>query len=178
MDDRENGNFIIIGIGRLKKLKNFSLLIKAFERINKTLPSSLVILGDGPERSNLQALIEDLNLFGKVHLTGFVENPSLFLRLSDIFVSASEWEGFGNVIVEAMNEGLKIVVCDCPGGPREILEDGLWGILVPPGNVSELVMSIERAIWDENIPDVKKRAKQFDLPTIANEYLKILIPKK
>jgi glycosyltransferase involved in cell wall biosynthesis len=174
IDDKRKGNFIIIGIGRLKKVKNFLLLIKAFACVNMVVPSTLVILGDGPERYNLEKLIEDLNLVGKVHLTGFVDNPSIFLKISDVFVSSSSWEGFGNVILEAMNEGLKIVACDCPGGPREILEDGLWGTLVPTDNVDELANSIMKVIFDENSPDVKKRAIQFDLPTIANEYLKVL----
>lgn len=173
VEKKRNGNSLLVGIGRLKKVKNFELLIKAFAVVNKTIPSSLVILGEGPERNTLEKLIQDLNLVGKVHLIGFVDSPSIFLKISDVFVSTSSWEGFGNVILEAMNESLKIVISDCPGGPREILEDGLWGTIVPNNNNEDLLASeILKVIYENNNPKVKDRAMQFDLIKIADEYLK------
>lgn len=162
---------LIIAVGRLKKVKNFPLLIKAFAIVRKTVPSSLIILGEGPERNNLEKLIKELHLEKSISLPGFVNNPIDYMKKSEVFVSSSSWEGFGNVIVEAMSVGLKIVSVDCPGGPREILEDGKWGKLVPLNNVSLLADAIKKIIDEDVKYDVKLRALQFNINVIADKYL-------
>lgn len=162
---------LIIAVGRLKKVKNFPLLIKAFDIVRKTVPSSLIILGEGPERNNLEKLIKELHLEKSIFLPGFVNNPLDYMKKSEVFVSSSSWEGFGNVIVEAMSVGLKIVSVDCPGGPREILEDGKWGKLVPLNNVSSLADAIKKIIDEDVKYDVKLRASHFNINDIADKYL-------
>lgn len=167
----QHNNNLIIAVGRLKKVKNFPLLIKAFDIVRKTVPSSLIILGEGPERNNLEKLIKELHLEKSISLPGFVNNPIDYMKKSEVFVSSSSWEGFGNVIVEAMSVGLKIVSVDCPGGPREILEDGKWGKLVPLNNVSLLADAIKKIIDEEVKYDVKLRASHFNINDIADKYL-------
>ena len=168
---QHDNKHLIIAVGRLKKVKNFPLLIKAFDIVRKTVPSSLIILGEGPERNNLEKLIRELHLEKSIYIPGFVNNPIDYMKKSEVFVSSSSWEGFGNVIVEAMSVGLKIVSVDCPGGPREILEDGKWGKLVPLNNVSLLADAIKKIINEDINYDVKKRASHFNINDIADKYL-------
>ncbi|GAC23337.1 hypothetical protein GMES_1038 [Paraglaciecola mesophila KMM 241] len=109
----------IIGIGRLVPNKNFSLLIKAFAK--STSSRDLVILGQGPELTDLKTLAKELGIETKVHLLGFRENPYPYLANADYLVSASNAEGFPNGIAEAMCLGKPVVATNCQSGPAEIL---------------------------------------------------------
>lgn len=170
--DNYDGRKIIIAVGRLIKSKNFLLLIRAFNILKKSIPSKLIILGEGPERKQLELLINELNLISEVELLGFVENPLDYYKISDVFVSTSLWEGFGNAILDAMSVGLKIVAFDCPGGPREILENGKWGKLVQHEDEKLLAEAIIDSILNNNINyDTKERADQFNFENIAQKYL-------
>jgi len=120
---------LFIAIGRLVPQKNFSLLIDSFHLVNKEIDSELLILGDGPLKISLQSQIEDLDLQGNVFLKGFVDNPFQYIKIADVFVLTSLWEGFGNVVVEALSLGTQVVSTDCDSGPNEILDNGKYGFI-------------------------------------------------
>lgn len=165
-----------IGVGRLTEQKGFDTLIKAFflyrEKYNK---GTLIILGEGEDRATLESLIRRLNLVGCVHMPGYMENPSAFIKHADVFVFSSRWEGFGNVLVEALGVGAKIVSTDCKSGPAEILDNGRFGSLVPVDDISQLADAMERQL---SLPNDEKlllaRAKDFAIDKIANEYLHLI----
>lgn len=169
-----NNNSIIISVGRLAKVKNHELLIMAFSLLRKRRNARLIILGEGPERPMLSNLIKTLHLDQDVFLLGFVDNPLDYMSKSDVFVLSSNWEGFGNVLVEAMSLGLKLVSTDCPSGPREILENGKWGKLVPVNNAELLAKAIDDILDENIIYDVKERAAHFSIEKIATKYLEVM----
>src|SRR5690554_4926274 len=130
----KNRPSVILGAGRLSKQKDFPTLIRACALANQEIPVRLIILGEGKERPALERLVNELGLESIVSLPGFVDNPYTYMDKADLFVLSSRWEGFGNVLVEAMSVGTPVVSTDCPSGPREILEEGKWGKLVPVGD--------------------------------------------
>lgn len=122
----------ILGAGRLVHQKGFDLLIRAFGLIAAGTPQlRLVIAGNGPEEPQLRQLVADLGLASRVLFLGAVENLPAVMRSAEAFVLSSRYEGFPNVLLEALASGLPIVSTDCPSGPREILHDGEFGLLVP-----------------------------------------------
>lgn len=167
---------IIIGIGRLVEYKNFKYLIEAFSRVQKKNENvRLVILGEGPERKNLEKLIYDLKIENKVCLPGFLENSHQYLKIADIFVSTSLYEGFGNVIIEAMAAGLPVIVTDCVGGPKEIVDFGKYGDIVPLDDVNALTLKIIERLnkgYDKSIS--LKRANDFRIDKISQKYLDVI----
>lgn len=166
----------IMGVGRLTKQKDFATLISAFSIVFQTNPElKLLILGEGPLRESLQNQIEEFNLKDKVLLPGFVDNPQYFLKRAELFVLSSQWEGFGNVIVEALGVGTKVISTDCPSGPAEILENGKFGKLVPMGNPKEMATTILDALNEINRANLLiERAKDFSKDKIADEYLNFI----
>lgn len=140
----------IIAMGRLHHQKGFDILICAFSSIAQSFPEwSLIIIGEGPERDNLERLTQTLHVQGQVKLTGLVSNSLEYLRQGDIFVLSSRMEGFPNVLCEAMACGLPVISTDCPSGPGEIITDGMDGLLVPADNPALLAKAMERLILHE-----------------------------
>ncbi len=166
---------IILSIGRLAPEKNQPLLLKAFSLILKSRPAALILLGDGPERENLESLALDLGISHDVKFMGFQPNPYPYLAQADIFALTSRYEGFGNVILEALASGVPVVATDCPYGPREILLDGKYGLLVPMDDVQALAEAIldlldqpkKRARLSRS---GRIRAKDFSIETIIPQY--------
>ena len=147
-----NDRKIILASGRLHKYKQFDLLMKAFSSLNLNYPDwDLVILGDGEERKALTDLRLDLDLENKVHLPGSVGNVSEWYERADLFVLSSSVEGFPNVLLEAMTYGLPCVSFDCDTGPRDMIQDGVNGILVAPDEKENgIIKALKRLIEDEN----------------------------
>lgn len=139
---REPG--LIVSVGRLSPEKDHVGLIRAFAKLDRTM--RLEIAGDGPMRGPLQSLIRELGLTGRVRLSGFIADPFPVFRRAQLAVSCSRYEGFGNAIVEALACGTPVVATDCPYGPREILADGRYGLLVPVGDVDALARAIGQAM--------------------------------
>lgn len=166
---------VIIGVGRLSEQKNFEILIRAFEQVIADRNVRLVILGKGEKRSELEMLVEELGLADVVSMPGFVDNPYAYMHRADLFILSSRWEGFGNVIVEAMACGTPVVSTDCPGGPSEILNNGTYGPLVPVGDPNRLAERILEALDSPvDASTLKTRAMEFSVETITDEYERFL----
>lgn len=168
-----------ITIGRLVELKDHKTLINAFKAVNEEFKNTrLLILGEGPLRSEIQMQIDNLNLKSKILLLGFVKNPYVYLKNSDIFVFSSKFEGFGNVLVEAMTCGLPVISTNCISGPSEILDNGNYGMLTPVSNVDAMENAMKTMLKNNNLKKFKEkslhRASDFDVEIIANKYLNIL----
>ena len=152
---------LIVGVGRLTQQKDFPSLIRAFAKLNTQRAYSLVILGEGDQRTSLQNLIGELGLSDDVFLPGFCVNPFVWMRQSTVFVLSSAWEGLPGTLIQAMACGTPVVSTDCPSGPAEILENGKWGRLVPVGDVGAMANAIAQTLDETEHPDVVKRAWRF-----------------
>lgn len=166
----------VIAIGRLVEQKAYPDLLTAFASVAKTdAELHLVILGNGPLLARLQELAASLNIANKVHFMGFVKNPSAYLSRCSLFVLSSHYEGFGNVIVEALSAGAKVVSTDCDFGPDEILNKGQYGMLVPVGNPEALAEAMTQALRSKVDKDTLiARAKEFSPEFVTNAYLRVL----
>ena len=168
----------ILGVGRLHPQKGFERLVRAFARMRRT-DLHLVILGDGQERSRLQCLSRELAVESHVHLPGPVADVVAWYRHALCFVLSSRYEGWPNVLLEAMANGCPTVSFDCPYGPSEILEDGRRGLLVPPDDIATLASTIERVITDRSLrrylaSSGVERAAAFSVDTIAPRWLQLV----
>ncbi|QOD11858.1 glycosyltransferase [Psychrobacter sp. 28M-43] len=169
----------VINVGSFKTQKNQSLLIKAFAKIAHIIDVELVILGDGPLRTDLEALVQELNLSNYVIFLGFKKDVTAEYIKSDLFVLSSDYEGFGNVLVEAMSVGTPVVSTDCKSGPREILCDGKYGKLVPVNDVDALAQAMLQSLQEEHdVEGLKRRAADFSVDKIASQYLDIMFPER
>ena len=142
----------IFAVGRLAPQKNYQLLLSSFADLQKSKKCNLVIFGQGNQLSTLQSLSEKLGIEERVYFMGFVDSPFRYSKYADLFVLSSLVEGFPNVLLEAMSYGLPCVSFDCDTGPRELINDGINGILVNP-NEKELGISkaISRVINDKKL---------------------------
>lgn len=166
---------VIVGAGRFQHQKDFPTLIRAFALVRRERPCRLVILGDGGGQSKLEVLIAELGLADHVDLPGFQPNPYPFLARADLFVLSSAWEGSPNVLTEAMALGTPVVSTDCPSGPRELLDGGKYGPLVPIGDQASLAAAITEAL-DSHLPAEALRAAvaEYNQEESARKYLDAL----
>jgi len=161
---------LIVNVGRLSVVKDLDVLLRAFRVLRNERPAYLTIVGDGPQESQLAKLREDLALSDDVQLSGFKDDPFADLQFADLFVLSSRTEPFGNVLVEAMAAGLPVVSTDCTG-PREILDIGRYGPLVPVGDHLALAAAMAQVL--DNPPDrdvLRMRAMDFHADKIAAQY--------
>jgi glycosyltransferase involved in cell wall biosynthesis len=165
---------LVIGVGRLTRQKDFSTLIRAFALLRSERSARLLLLGEGEQREELCELVDRLGLTADVALPGFVDNPFPLMKHAALFVLSSQWEGFGNVLVEAMACGTQVVSTDCSSGPAEILDGGKWGRLVPTGDSSALASAMAAALDDVEQPDVAERAAVFNVENAVERYLHAL----
>jgi glycosyltransferase involved in cell wall biosynthesis len=166
---------VVLGAGNLIPIKDFELLIRAFARLRRTQPARLVVLGEGPERRNLEQLARRLGVARDVDLPGFTANPYAFMARADVFALASRVEGLSNAIIEALACGCPVVSTDCPNGPAEVLEHGRYGRLVPVGDDTALAGAIEATLRE--LPDreaLRLRAASFSVERSTNDYLELL----
>jgi glycosyltransferase involved in cell wall biosynthesis len=137
---------VILGVGRLARQKDFPTLIRAFAMLRSKRPCRLVILGEGKERKNLVSLASYLGIQTDAELAGHVSNPFSFMKRAALFVLSSAWEGSPNVLIQAMALGTPVVAADCWSGPREILQDGCLGPLVPVGDPDALAGAMAQTL--------------------------------
>lgn len=165
-------DFKIISVGRFVEAKNFELLIESFSILKSKIECSLILIGDGPLLHKYELLIEKYSLKDDIQILGFLSNPYKYIKASDLFVLSSTYEGLPTVLIEAMACGTKVVSTDCPSGPREILEDGIWGKLVPLDNKYALADAMFDSLMEKDTPpDVQKRANEFSVELAAQKYL-------
>jgi glycosyltransferase involved in cell wall biosynthesis len=142
----DGGPPVVLGVGRLTRQKDFESLVRAFAQVRQHRPARLLILGEGEERSALEALVRELGLESDVALPGFQAGAQACMTRAAVFVLSSAWEGLPTVLIEALAAGTTVVATDCPSGPREILRGGELGSLVPPGDVEALARGILAAL--------------------------------
>jgi len=164
---------VIIAAGRLTRQKGFDMLIPAFARVAERHPEwTLRICGGGPQRRRLEAQIIEHGLSNSILLMGPVNRLDLQMAQASMYVLSSRYEGLPMVMIEAMSLGLPVVSFDCPTGPREVIEDGRSGILVPDGDVDALAGAMLAVVED---PERRRalgagaaaRAKDFALDAIG-----------
>ncbi len=166
----------LIAVGRMDPLKGFDLLVSAFAALaSRHADWTLEIWGEGAERPSLQRRVEALNLAERVRLPGATRDALERLRAADLFVLSSRTEGFPMALCEAMACGLPVVSFDCRSGPREIIRDGVDGVLVPPGGATDLTAALDRMMGDEGLrrklaaraPEVLDR---FSVQSVMNKW--------
>jgi len=171
----ENQPPVILGVGRLEKQKDFPTLIRAFARVRQQYPTRLMILGEGKERPYLEALVQELGLAKDVIFPGFVANPYVYMARAAILVLSSAWEGFGNVLAEAMAVGVPVVSTNCESGPAEILENGHYGKLVAVGDIHGMAEAITTTLkHPPNSETLRRRAMEFSLDKASAQYRQLL----
>lgn len=168
-------NFVISTAGRVAAEKNMEVLIKAFAMLRKDLKAKLWIIGDGPERPYLESLAVSLNVVNDVDFLGFQDNPYKFIKRSDVFVHTSLFEGFGNIILEAMACEVPVIATDCNYGPREIISNINNGILVPVSDEMALMEAFKKVIEDYDlrtrlVEGASKCLKDFSTEKMVKQY--------
>jgi len=160
---------ILLASGRMVSYKNFPLLIRAFARMANR-DAGLLILGEGPERATIMAEINRQKVADRVTLLGYVAEPWAIYAQARCFVLPSDSEAFGLVVAEALANGLSVVSTNCDG-PREILDRGRYGWLVPAGDEKALAAALDAALADPGEPNPRiERAKLFSLEKAVAAY--------
>ncbi len=164
---------VFVTAGRLVEMKDHRNLLHAFALHLRQRPARLLILGSGPARDELQRMAGTLGIAQHVEFLGFVQNPLPYMRQADAFVLSSRFEGFGNVLVEALGCGTPVLSTNCPYGPADILERGEYGILVPPQEPAALASGLSRIIDERHrwpVDLLRTRARDFTYRACADNY--------
>ncbi len=166
---------IVLAVGNLRKAKNHKLLVNAFVGVHAKFENAkLIILGEGGERENLERQVDSLDMSDHISLPGWTANPFVYMKHCDVFVLSSDYEGFGNVLVEALLCGCNIVSTDCPHGPREILDNEKYGRLIPVYDQNAMTKAINDAL-NETPPVslLQRRAESFGISKIGLQFEKL-----
>lgn len=165
---------VVLGVGRLTRQKDFQTLVRAFAIVRQQRPARLLILGEGEERSSIEALVRELDLVSAVALPGFVPGALGCMAHAAVFVLSSAWEGLPTVLIEALAAGIPVVSTDCPSGPREILRGGELGLLVPPGDARALADGILAALAGSARSVPLSELREFTQEVAAGAYLDLV----
>lgn len=172
---------VIVSVGRLEPQKDYPTLLRAFAKVSAVRPVRLIILGEGSQRDDLLALARELSIADRVDLHGYVQNPSPFVVSCDAFVMSSVYEGMPNALIEALALGATIVSTDCRSGPKEVLDYGRHGRLVPVSDVDALSREIHAALNHPVDRDNATRNRwveeRFSLAAIVTKYRQVLDPQ-
>ena len=144
-------SYKLITVGRLNQTKRVDIIIKALKEISSTINIDLIIVGEGPEKSKLENLAKDINISDKVHFIGFSNEVHKWIINSDIYISASIVEGSPNSIIESVCLGIPVIAADCNHGPKEILDNGKIGILVPINDIKEMILKISNLLNNKEL---------------------------
>lgn len=160
----------VLTVGRLVSQKNTALLIDAYARIESNICEHLVIIGDGPLRDELRKSIDRHGLTLKIHMLGEIANPHPWYKRASVFVLSSDSEGYPNVLLESLVHGLPVVSTDCMFGPRQILDNGRYGTLLPVNDVDAMANVISMAVRGNTVHDIWD-PNPFNVPAVAARYL-------
>jgi glycosyltransferase involved in cell wall biosynthesis len=166
----------LLAVGRLSPEKGFDLLIEAFAQAAPRHPDwSLVILGEGPLRAELERKVAEHHLGGRIAMPGFDAHVRRAMRRADLFVLSSRYEGFPNALLEAMTEGRACVSFDCDAGPRELIDHRRNGWLVPAGDAHALADALDALMGDADLrAQLGQRARDvssaYSLATILDQW--------
>lgn len=166
---------VILSVGRLAKEKDFTTLIRSFAHVQQQRRVRLIILGEGKERTHLEALVQQLGIEEHVALPGFVSNPYAYMAKAAVFVLSSLFEGLPTALIEAMAAGTQLVSTDCESGPAEILANGRYGKLVAVGDVkgmAEAILSTLDTPLDSEV--LRQRGAEFSLEKAVAQYRQVL----
>ena len=153
-----------VAVGRLEHQKGFDRLIRAFAALPPDLAAELTIFGTGPLGDSLQQQIRSIGATGRIRMAGQAASPSAWLGAGDVLVLSSRFEGFSNVAAEAATSGLPVVAFDCPFGVRDIIEDGVNGLVVPDGDIGGLTAAMQRVATDAPL---RVRLSQSAQPVVS-----------
>ncbi|MCX4145686.1 glycosyltransferase [Paraburkholderia madseniana] len=166
----------IVSVARLDEgQKDHKTLLRAYAQVRKggRCEAVLVLIGEGRDRRELEQLADELGIGASVHFLGFCANPPPYIRQAKLLVLSSRYEGFGMVLGEAMALGTPVLSADCPTGPRDLLEGGKAGLLVPPGDVDAMARAIERLLKDtelrQSLVQAALRKVETFTPASANQ---------
>ena len=166
---------VILGAGRLTRQKGFDVLLEAFARLRALRDCRLILLGEGKLREPLLEQARALGVADDLDLPGFDANPWRWMRAADLFALSSRWEGSPNVLTEAMAVGTPVVACDCPSGPREILDGGRVAPLVPVDDVAALAGALASGLDTPAAPEALAEAvNEYRAEISASRYLELL----
>jgi glycosyltransferase involved in cell wall biosynthesis len=144
---------VAVAMGRLVPQKDFCVLLDAFARVRARRDLRLVILGEGALRESLAQQAKEAGVADDLDMPGYVHNPAPYLARADLFVLSSRWEGLPGALIQALACGTQVVATDCESGPREILEGGRFGRLVPVGDATAMAGAIEGALDEPMTPE-------------------------
>ncbi|MEJ2357269.1 MAG: glycosyltransferase [Deinococcales bacterium] len=168
---------VVLAAGRLTPQKGFATLLRAFARARSRRPCRLVVLGEGEQRAELEALATELAVAEAVSLPGFVPNPFPHMARAGAFVLSSAWEGLPNVLIQALALGAPVVATDCRSGPAEILDGGArgnLGALVPVGDEVAMAEAILGALERGRAAPPQSWLERYDRDAVAKRYLEVL----
>lgn len=170
--------FQLLTVSRLTYDKGIHILIRSIKRLNNS-KIKLIILGDGDYKKKLISLTNKLGIEKKIIFKGWIKNPEKYYKQSSIFILPTLYEGFGNVLVEAMNYNLVCLSTLKSGGPDEILENGKNGFLFKKNDIDQLKDKInlcltKKKIVDQKLKNAKNSLKRFNKKKIINKYFKTL----
>lgn len=167
---------VILSVGNLRRAKDYPTLLRAFATVRHQINARLLILGDGVEREALTSLIRELRLCEYVDMPGFDPNPFRYMRRARLFVLSSAYEGFPNVLVQALACGCPVVSTDCTSGPRDITNNGRYGRIVPVGDAEQLAAAIVEAFHRPPTIPPEEWLAQFDEESVTQKFLQVLLP--
>lgn len=172
----DGGPPVVLGMGRLTEQKGFDVLLSAMAELTRRRRARLIVLGDGPDAKALHRQARALGIGHLTQFVGFQCNPYAWLGRCHLYCLPSRWEGFPQTLMEALSLGRRVVASDCHSGPREMLEDGRYGLLVPVGEVAALAEAIERALDQPRATAMQVTGvRRFALGAQADKYLKVLL---
>lgn len=169
---------VLVAVGRLNPQKDYETMLRAFAKATATHEARLLIFGEGPERPALQSLIVELGLEGSVELPGFTSNPYSSVAAACAYVMSSRWEGLPTVLVEALYCGTPVISTDCPSGPREILDGGRYGRLVPVGDAGALGDAMVEAVKGELDRPPPESWQPYQQAVVVDQYLDLLADRR
>ena len=168
------GPKVVLGVGRLTPPKDFFTVVRALALLQKSEEVRLVILAEGEDRGRLERLVQELRLENRVSMPGFVKNPFAYLARAHAFVFSSLREGLPTVLIEALALGVPIVATDCKYGPREILQDGRYGRLVPVGDAQAMADALRSALREPRQVVPPQVLQPFTLDGATDRYVELI----